>query len=558
MDIPLEEQLTKLKEILAALRSTSFWDSLPILDETRDRDAIERQESDLPGLKNVKFSIQKEIETIETHLAMEANGNALGNLSTNSTYYFAFWNECLKAPRPIVALGRTFPIPEEARKVEKSGKKSNGNVKVDIVADGGNLWLRVNTTKESRLLAEFRGIEAFSYDSDEEDEEDNLAEETGVADGQRPRLPLETYLENTVYETGLMLSLAAQEFSVSNGYTPKVHMRLTRLDPSVEDERIRYTIDKLSTFNVSIQQGPNDAIYEATNHQPVTNYMPHHINLDLSLLIALVTDITHSPLPATFDDADVLFRPQTERSWKRQMEKHPLSSEDALEHCRALAEQTKDEMEHGIVDRIWTRLQEVPGKSQPIFWTSEEARSRFLAIIEKIGGPDELRRAQALFRVDDSAEEDYWRGSRIPSFRRPNFVPIHILSDDSSSTDPDLQPQHPFHQQVATTCRSILKKPVRPELKNDDPSKLIPAPVRFAARLSAHTVQSLLLGAEGEMVTLTSNKTSIRSLLREMRGYALPAERGTYSQTESTVPLALWIVEPRSLSQGMRSDFTPV
>ncbi|KAG8856277.1 hypothetical protein FRB91_000966 [Serendipita sp. 411] len=557
MEMPLEEQLVKLKEILAALRSTSFWDSLPILDETRDGDAIERHENDLPGLKNVKMNIQKEIEIIETHLAMESKEKPLASLSTNSTYYFALWNECLKAPRPITALGRTFPIPDGARKVEKNGKLSNGNVKVDIVADGGNIWLRVNTTKESRLLAEFRGIEAFSYDSDEESDEDNPTLEGETTQGKRPRLPLERYLENTVYETGHMLSLAAEEFSVSNGFVPHIHMRLTRLEPSVEDERIQYTIDKLSALNVSVHRGQNNATFEATSQQSVTNYMLHNINLDLSLLIALVTDITHSPLPATIEDADILFRPQTERSWKRQLEKHPLLSEDALEHCRALVEQTKDEMEYGMVERIWTRLQEIQGNSRPTFWTTEEARGRFLAIIEKIGGPDELRRSRALFREDKEAENDFWLDSRIPAHQRPNFVPIHIL-DTGSSIEPVSQLQHPFHQQVVTTCQSILKRPVRPEAKNDDPSKVIPAPVRFAARLSAHTIQSLLLGAERNMVTLTSNKTSIRSLLREMRGYALPAERDISLQAGPTVPWALWIVEPRSLSQGMRNDFTSV
>ena len=62
----IQEQLDKLKEILAATHSTTFWETIAILDETKDRDILETQESDVPGLRHLKASIQKEIESIET------------------------------------------------------------------------------------------------------------------------------------------------------------------------------------------------------------------------------------------------------------------------------------------------------------------------------------------------------------------------------------------------------------------------------------------------------------------------------------------------------------
>lgn len=66
MDISLEEQLSQLRQILSATRSTAFWDSVPILDDTKDGDVLEIHENDLPGLKHFKMSIQKEIEAIES------------------------------------------------------------------------------------------------------------------------------------------------------------------------------------------------------------------------------------------------------------------------------------------------------------------------------------------------------------------------------------------------------------------------------------------------------------------------------------------------------------
>jgi len=66
MEQPLSEQLSKLREILSALSSGRFWESLPLIDDTKDHDVIEIQEVDVPGLRHLKMSIQKEIETIES------------------------------------------------------------------------------------------------------------------------------------------------------------------------------------------------------------------------------------------------------------------------------------------------------------------------------------------------------------------------------------------------------------------------------------------------------------------------------------------------------------
>ena len=66
MEQSLKEQLSKLQDILSSMRSKQFWQSLPLIDDTKDRDAIEIQEADVPGLRHLKMSIQKEIETIES------------------------------------------------------------------------------------------------------------------------------------------------------------------------------------------------------------------------------------------------------------------------------------------------------------------------------------------------------------------------------------------------------------------------------------------------------------------------------------------------------------
>lgn len=66
-------------------------------------------------------------------------------LSTNAPYLISVWNEVLYAPPPIVTIGRSFPdAPRPTNIARRESRKSPG-VKVDVVADGGKRWIRVNT-----------------------------------------------------------------------------------------------------------------------------------------------------------------------------------------------------------------------------------------------------------------------------------------------------------------------------------------------------------------------------------------------------------------------------
>jgi hypothetical protein len=365
---------------------------------------------------------------------------------------------------------------------------------------------------------------------------------------------LEEYLENTIYDTGRLLSHAAKHFSVQSGHQPVIHLRLSRLasDQGEElDTRISYTLDKLREMGIMLTLGPDQNLSPIPKSEPPSFYMPDRFNLDLSLLVALVTDITHASLPSTIEEADARFHPQTERSWRRQREKNPHISEDDIEHCRALAEQTRDEMERGLIQKIKELLRNHTSDNPITFWTTKEAKDRFFAIVQKIGGPEERRRASALFSSSEDAAEEFWRGSRIGSDQQPNILPIRLFPSHLPPSDYSRNVET-FHQQLAATCRSILERPTRPDAPNDDPEKKMPPPTRFAARLSAHTVQSLLWGAEEGMVTLTSNKTSVRLVLREMRGFALPSLHS--GPVSGEVRYCLWITEPKSLSQCMRND----
>ncbi|KAG8762788.1 hypothetical protein FRC12_008850 [Ceratobasidium sp. 428] len=102
------------------------------------------------------------------------------------------------------------------------------------------------------------------------------------------------------------------------------------------------------------------------------------------------------------------------------------------------------------------------------------------------------------------------------------------------------------------------------------PSPSVLAGSRPNTRLTAHTVRSMLWGAAKRVTTLTANRASVRAVLREMKVLAgvdmgsdpdqtngVDAGRGEdqtgYEVGDEGVAV-LWIVEPRSLAEQMRSD----
>ena len=157
---------------------------------------------------------------------------------------------------------------------------------------------------------------------------------------------------------------------------------------------------------------------------------------------------------------------------------------------------------------------------------------------------------------------------------------------------PDLEPPaasddgralSPFFRVLTRTCRDILAQDTIPApalSRNltpsaddgaDEDEEIERAAVTKAnPRLTAHTVQSMLWGAVRGWTTLTANKSSVKAILRDIRtsegGYGanpdLPptaithAQEGAGDGTAVVEKAALWVVDPRSLAEGMRSDLS--
>ena len=385
-------------------------------------------------------------------------------------------------------------------------------------------------------------------------------------------------------------------------------------------------------MGIDVELGERDPTQLPRVVAPPVRYLEPtiRVNLDLSILIALVSDLTHSPLPTSAAEADARYIPSAQyREWKRKrleatkgpdedIDEGRLGENGLGKHSRALANQALQEMNRGLLHEVRDRLSAVasPGLANVEFWTTPEARDRCLRIVlSKIGGRNEKRRAAALFPEADTplsqAEERYWMGSRYPRAFLP-LIPIRVF--EASVPGADIEPPtlsddgralSPFFKVLARTCRDILAQETIPDprtLSNPRSSRASPAVVgegsegmptpdedepaeneieieraavtKTNPRLTAHTVQSMLWGVARGWTTLTANKSSVKAILRDIRagegGAGYGWGRETQGATEAGVSgasgeggegvevvekAAMWVVDPRSLAEGMRSDY---
>ncbi|KAH9903450.1 hypothetical protein C8Q73DRAFT_635400 [Cubamyces lactineus] len=605
----LRDQLREIFNAMATFGSAAFAAKPPILDSSINlggdpNEEFHAHEDAIHGLRALRESVKRDLDVLEKFLN-DPKCASRPPLSTNAPYLVSVWNEVLHAPPPIVTIWRTFPDAPQPSSIPRRGSRKPSGVKVDVVADGGKRWIRVNTTKNSRLLAEFRELDSYLTGS-----EDELSDGDGAS---RPSLAPKEF-DNSILRMGRSLLEAARRNPIApSGDLPSVVLRLTRLDPNTSnpkesDPRIAQTIQLLRDMGVIVELGERDP---RQLHQPSRGVQRRleptlRVNLDLSILIALVSDITHSPLPESPAAAEARYVPSPQyREWKRkrlvtsrspieEAEEARLQDNGLSEHSRALANQALQEMARGLLHELRDRLAAVsssPTLEGVEFWTTPEARDRCLKIVlSKIGGPNEKRRAAALFPSPNTplseAEAAYWAGSRHPASFMP-LVPIRVF--DATIPPHDLNPPplsnsghvlSPFFTLLARTCRNILAHDAVPSSAsngNSDPvrdgvdaqTKDAEDDIERAAvtkanpRLTVHTVQSMLWGAACGWTTLTANKSSVKAILRDIRaaegGYGWFEELPSGSEaTTSEAPgeaAAIWVVDPRSLAEGMRSDY---
>lgn len=602
----------------------------------------------LPGLRILREEVNRECAVLERFLQNPTRSEGSPCLSANAPYLIAVWQELVYSHRPIALYRNFFPGNCSQGRIPHGRKLSSRPVKVDVVSENGARWTRVNTIKNSRLVMEFRELDSYLTSSSEEEGDND--DRTRHGNLTCPTASQE--LENSVLRMarGLLAAAAANLLPIS-GHVPQVTLRLTRLNPTLvgdsgveADPRIARTVTILRDMGIDVQLGERPEVLRdnCREVQQIELEPTSNINLDLSALIALVSDITHAPLPRSPDEVQARFKHRklssedvsTGRTLKT-VSNHDNNetydtahdtgrrSTEENEQTRALLRQVTQEMRKGLLQDMYERLSSLgrhtPNSAQPgvpdvfsgsptirapdtsnvKFWTTQEARQRCLQIVAKIGGPREQRRAHALLAVHDcsrpseaeerrsraAAEAAYWGDSRYPLGYLP-LTPVHVLSSchaaapnskEGSIRAERISPpsSSTYFSSLSAACAKLLVdntnfQPCTQRLivPKEDPPGLgipqdlsidsfvdIPPPTLIGAKLTAHTVESMYAGASRGWTTLTANRTSVRMFLKEIdkRG-GLDTSQHSSNDTTATSPAVIWLVEPRSLAEGMRVD----
>lgn len=619
----------------------------PASNATLQLDNQSPSKGSFPGLRILREEVNRECAVLERFLQNPTQSEGGPSFSSNAPYLIAVWQELVHSHRPI-ALYRTFFHGNCGQGYTPHRRKlSNRPVKVDVVSENGARWIRVNTIKNSRLAMEFCEWDSYltSSSSEEEGDNDDRARHGDLT-------CLRQGLENSVLRMARELLAAAADNPLPiSGLVPQVTLRLTRLNPTLVDDsgteadpRIAGTVAILQDMGIDVQLGERTGVLPDECHEvPQIELQPtSNINLDLSVLIALVSDITHASLPPSPDEVQARFKHRklstqdmsTGRTQKMvsNHDKHEMYDTahdtgrwptEEIEQTRALWRQATQEMRKGLLQDMHERLsslgQHTPNSAQPgvphvvsgsptthaadlsnvKFWTTQEARQRCLQIVAKIGGPREQQRSRALLAVHDcsrsseaeekqdraAAETAYWVDSRYPLGYLP-LIPVHVLPsglafapnsrDRCIHTEKILPPSSStLFFSLSATCAKLLPDDTDLQLceqrliatreDHQDPSILqglsndslvdIPAPTLITSKLTAHTVESMYAGASRGWTTLTANRTSVRMFLREIdKREGLDTSQHSSSSTTTTSPAAIWLVEPRSLAEGMRVD----
>lgn len=355
------------------------------------------------------------------------------------------------------------------------------------------------------------------------------------------------------------------------------------MDPEEQcDDRVQATYNCIRRLGIDLRFG-DVMSHPPSKSSPTQQFLPSlKINLDLSLLIALLSDISHSTLPETDQAADERFKP-FERKWKRKTDPatgQPIAvpTEDGEmgpeEQFRALASQLKQEMRFGLVDdldeliSLSCRVQGVPVEDVE-FWTTQEAKDRCAGIVAAIGGPNEKQRAAQIFNTGS----DFWSGSRYAgkAGALENFW-VRIM-DDEPSTSP-VASDDSFLNALGIVCDQVLSQadyqqtiPLGvvgqvPDSRPDSPApggrhgggrgrrrNANVGPAQTLRIPTAHTVRSMREGARRGMTTITANRQSVKQIVR--------AIGSTEGLREDSSMAAFMVVEPKTLGELKRSDIAP-
>ncbi|WVQ63285.1 uncharacterized protein L199_001437 [Kwoniella botswanensis] len=557
------------------------------------------KQSTIVGLKKFLLSVENERDYIDSLVESEVPPL---EVASNIPYYQAVWEQVKYAQWPIISIGQHFEC--QTQNDEQNRKRKVQQIKVDVVEDAGKVWVKVNTIKESRLMAEFR--EQDSYLNSDYDSDDEIHTEDGI-DNAGPSRP---QLTNSLITQAKLLLKASHLYPGLEGCPPpRIKYVLNRLEErpegGYEDVRVYKTFQIIRSMGIDLVLASDQRAIPKRIKRPDI-HPTNNILLDLSVLVALCCDSTHLHLPTTSQELEERFR-----SLKLTTDGEVILA-DHIPVTKDLRDQLEWEMKHPLIQEMLDRLSPICGNDggkKIEFWVTEEVRNRLPGIVDIIGGEDEQRRAKILFSNSENENGDFWHGSRwkdiIQSSKegsilrdmKINILPPEYTGENCNVDDVhtsfqkgfvgvvkkmldivDIQERNQHEIQEKKNSNGIKSKDQSKDKKrrsknaNNPPSKGISLESKLP---SIHTLRTFLVGFQKGWTVLTNNRGSVGKVLREMRideglGYCSPSasldnsisttnenvERQEQQRQDGEDPdkVDIWVVNPSSLSEWRRKE----
>jgi hypothetical protein len=542
--------------------------------------SLHQNVSTIKGLRGLKNLVQKELTWLERH-ASELGSRDVACPSSNAVYICTLWRRVIHAARhqsPIVELDASFPVDATS--------STSKLAKVDLVCDSGKLWTRISTIKPIGLLSEFRAAESdiTSDNDDDSNSEDGFADTLEGIKKKLAKGQIDIVAEQSSVCKLIVDMDRAAEACIAKGMVnrPYIELILTRLSKASgtseiehrfydEDEKLRYEARIRAIVNEGRSRGVEVILADDERvrslpggYLDVPKLPPAHadiqgkptaaLHLDLSALIALISHISHMPLPDVPAQAEDCF---SKVHWRRDVSDSPRppldSAEDLVDdrdeqHARALGEQLRRETTDDCFFHILLgHLDHNYGEDTKMHFTcTQEARDKMIDIVGHVGGPEENRRAAQLFVSD----QDFWHGSRWSQnteVRSRIVLPVKIVQEygtEFESTTDD----HFTRNALASLTNGLaaFDRAGRGKEKTLSPSVF---------RQTRHTLASLRNGLLLGETTLTTNISSVKWLVRDIqrtqtRQCTLP---GYFDESHGSRrrSAAIWVMFPRSLAEKM-------
>lgn len=395
--------------------------------------------------------------------------------SSNLPFLETVWNT-VKNLRGLQAIQKRFYWVDEKNKAKGSNNKRQSSALVDVVTEDGLRWIKVSLLTNTRLLFDKakQGWEDASSNEDSDSDTDNADAKAQKKndDDEDNDVPLVKMTKDLVR--------AASEVRIRTR-TPRITLVLPKIHENQVNEidnilaSLRAMGVEILTFTSSLPAVDFDQVKPHLLTDPFAS-LTSTLNIDCTILLALVSDFSHSAVEA---------EPWFHRALKRQVE-----IEDA---------------ENLLPNLLY------PALANKQLICTDAAAKRMREIVETIGTPGEKIRTELFMSGSSlSAEairEELAKHSRFPvpgSLTLPIKTQVPHLSVNNKLPDAsskDQTPEPPFDQQISNL-----------QISTQVPDLLPPSAAQVKDALTAINQSVFLHGWAKGFTTITSNRTVVKQI----------------------------------------------